>query len=67
MRVLKALAGWPIYAQRPSTATGVGFVVLEDETGWAQLELPPTLAADLRRILRDTRYLIAVGHLERVR
>lgn len=42
-----------IYAHRLPTVTGVGFVVLEDETGWAPLELPPTLAADLRRILRD--------------
>ena len=31
------------------------------------LALPPALAADLRRTLRDARYLIAVGRLERVR
>jgi hypothetical protein len=29
--------------------------------------MAPGLAADLRRILRDARYLVAVGRLERVR
>jgi error-prone DNA polymerase len=61
------VAGWPISAQRPPTAHGVGFVVLEDETGRLPLALSPRLAAELRRILRDARYLIAVGRLERVR
>lgn len=57
------VAGWPISAQRPPTAKDVGFVVLEDETG----RLPLALPADLRRTLRDARYRIAVGRLERVR
>jgi error-prone DNA polymerase len=61
------VAGWPISAQRPPTAHGVGFVVLEDETGRLPLALPPALAADLRHTLRDARYLVAVGRLERVR
>jgi hypothetical protein len=50
-----------------TTAHGVGFVVLEDETGRLPLAMAPGLAADLRRILRDARYLVAVGRLERVR
>lgn len=54
-------------AQRPPSAHGVGFVVLEDETGRLPLAMPPTLAADLRSILRDARYLVAIGRLERVR
>jgi error-prone DNA polymerase len=61
------VAGWPISAQRPPTAHGVGFVVLEDETGRLPLAMSPALAADLRRTLRDARYLVAVGRLERVR
>lgn len=61
------VAGWPISAQRPPTAHGVGFVVLEDETGRLPLAMASTLAADLRKILRDARYLVAVGRLERVR
>src|SRR6185312_14294424 len=61
------VAGWPISAQRPPTAHGVGFVVLEDETGRLPLAMAPGLAADLRGILRDARYLVAIGRLERVR
>jgi error-prone DNA polymerase len=61
------VAGWPISAQRPPTAHGVGFVVLEDETGRLPLAMAPGLAADLRGILRDAHYLVAVGRLERVR
>jgi len=64
---LVRVAGWPISAQRPPTAHGVGFVVLEDETGRLPLAMAPGLAADLRGILRDARYLVAVGRLERVR
>lgn len=55
------------YRQRPPTAKGVGFVVLEDETGRIPLAMAPTLAAKLCRILRDARYLVAVGRLESVR
>ncbi len=61
------VAGWAISAQRPPTAHGVGFVVLEDETGRIPLAMAPTLAAELRRTLRDAHYLIAIGRLERVR
>ena len=46
---------------------GVGFVVPEDVTGRLPLAMPPALAADPRGILRDARYRIAVGRLERVR
>lgn len=42
-------------------------VVLEDETGRLPLAMAPALAAELRHILRDARYLIAIGRLERVR
>jgi len=48
-------------------AHGVGFVVLEDETGRLPLAMAPRLAVDLRGILRDARYLVAVGRLEHVR
>ncbi|HEU4782452.1 MAG TPA: hypothetical protein VFS83_03845 [Ktedonobacterales bacterium] len=63
----RRVAGWPISAQRPPTAHGVGFVVLEDEIGLLPLAPPPALAAELRTTLRDARYLIAVGRLEHVR
>ncbi len=43
------VAGWPISAQRPPTAKGMGFVVLEDETGRLPVALPPRLAAEMYR------------------
>jgi error-prone DNA polymerase len=61
------VAGWPISAQRPPTAKGMGFAVIEDETGRVPVALPPQLAAELQRTIRDARYLVVVGRLERVR
>ena len=56
-----------LFAQRLPSAHGVGFVVLEDETGRLPLAMAPKLAAELRRTLRDAGCLIAVGRLERIR
>jgi len=61
------VAGWPISAQRPPTAKGMGFAVIEDETGRLPVALPPQLAAEMQRTIRDARYLVVVGRLERVR
>jgi len=41
--------------------------VLEDETGRLPLAMAPGLADDLRTTLRDARYLVAVGRMERAR
>ena len=65
-RILR-VAGWPISAQRPPTAKGMGFLVLEDETGRLPVALPPRLAADLHRVIRDARVVIVTGRVERVR
>jgi hypothetical protein len=40
---------------------------LEDETGCLPLAMAHTIAANLRTTLRDARYLVAIGRLERVR
>jgi error-prone DNA polymerase len=61
------VAGWPISAQRPPTAHGMGFVVLEDETGRLPVALPPKLAAEMHRVIRDSRVVVVAGRLERVR
>jgi DNA polymerase III alpha subunit len=61
------VAGWPISAQRPSTAKGMGFVVLEDETGRLPVAFPPVLAAELHRVIRSARVLVVAGRVERVR
>jgi DNA polymerase III alpha subunit len=61
------VAGWAISAQRPPTAKGMGFLVLEDETGRLPVALPPHLAAQMHRILRDARVVVVAGRVERVR
>lgn len=59
------VAGLVISAQRPPTAKGMGFVVLEDETGRVQVALPPKLAEALRPALAESRILAVAGRVER--
>ena len=54
-----------VTAQRPPTAKGMGFVVLEDETGRVQMALPPKLAEALRPALAESRILAVAGRVER--
>jgi error-prone DNA polymerase len=61
------VAGWTISAQRPPTAHGMGFVVLEDETGRLPVALPPRLAEQMHRIIRNARVVAVAGRVERVR
>ncbi|HEX9070099.1 MAG TPA: DNA polymerase III subunit alpha, partial [Ktedonobacterales bacterium] len=61
------VAGWAISAQRPPTAKGMAFVVLEDETGRLPVAVPPHLAEDLYRLVRQARVLTVRGQVERVR
>jgi DNA polymerase III alpha subunit len=61
------VAGWPISAQRPPTAKGMGFLVLEDETGRLPVALPPRLAAEMHRVIHDARVVAVAGRVERVR
>jgi error-prone DNA polymerase len=61
------IAGWPIAAQRPPTAKGMGFLVLEDETGRLPVAVPPQLAAQLYRRIRQARVVAVAGRLERIR
>jgi error-prone DNA polymerase len=64
---LVRVAGWPISAQRPSTAHGMGFLVLEDETGRLPIALPPRLAEQMHRVVRQGRVVCVAGHVERER
>lgn len=59
------IAGLTISAQRPPTAKGMGFIVLEDETGRVQVALPPSLAESLRPALAESRILAVAGKVER--
>ncbi|HEX8732307.1 MAG TPA: hypothetical protein VF725_09650, partial [Ktedonobacterales bacterium] len=64
---LTRVAGWVISAQRPPTAKGMGFLVLEDETGRLPVALPPRLAERMHALTRGGRPLVALGRVERVR
>jgi error-prone DNA polymerase len=61
------VAGWAISAQRPGTARGMGFLVLEDETGRLPIALPPKVAAEMYRVIRSARVVAVAGRVERVR
>jgi len=56
----------PRWPQRPPTAKGMAFLVLEDETGRIQVAISPKLADQMYRFARHTRVVLAAGRLERV-
>jgi DNA polymerase III alpha subunit len=60
------VAGWPISAQHPPTAKGMGFLVLEDETGRLPVAVPPQLAEQMYRRIRQARVVAVAGRVERV-
>jgi error-prone DNA polymerase len=60
------VAGWPISAQRPPTAKGMGFIVVEDETGRLPIAVPPQLAEQMYRRIRQARVVAVAGRVERV-
>jgi error-prone DNA polymerase len=58
-------AGLVINRQRPSTASGVIFVIPEDETGQINRVVWPWVAERQRRIVLHARLLVASGTVER--
>jgi error-prone DNA polymerase len=61
------VAGWPISAQQPPTAKGMGFLVLEDETGRLPIAVPPQLAVQMYQRIRQARVVTVAGRVERIR
>ena len=59
------LAGLAVARQRPATANGVVFMLLEDEHGQANLILPPQVYEQHRAIVRGEPLILARGRLER--
>jgi error-prone DNA polymerase len=59
------LAGMAIARQRPATANGIVFMLLEDEHGQANLILPSRVYEEHRAIVRGEPLLLARGKLER--
>jgi error-prone DNA polymerase len=59
------IAGLVLVRQRPSTAKGILFYTLEDETGIANLIVRPGVYARYRRAARGAVALLAEGRVER--
>jgi error-prone DNA polymerase len=60
------VAGMAVARQRPSTANGIVFMLLEDEHGQANLIIPPPVYEAHRAVVRGEPLLLARGRLERV-
>jgi error-prone DNA polymerase len=61
-----AVAGMAVARQRPSTAKGIVFMLLEDEHGHMNLIVPPPVYETHRAIVRGEPLLLARGRFERV-
>jgi error-prone DNA polymerase len=61
-----AVAGMVTHRQRPSTAKGLVFMTLEDETGHANLIVRPEVWERYKGVARTKIALIAEGQVERV-
>jgi error-prone DNA polymerase len=59
------VSGIVLVRQRPSTANGIVFCTLEDETGNANLIIRPAVYEKYRRVARGAAALIAEGRVER--
>jgi error-prone DNA polymerase len=60
-----AVAGMVVARQRPSTANGVVFILLEDEFGAFNLIVPPPVYDRFRAVVRGEPLLLARGTFER--
>jgi error-prone DNA polymerase len=61
-----AVAGMAVARQRPSTANGIVFMLLEDELGQVNLIVPPQVYERYRAVVRGEPLLLARGRFERV-
>jgi error-prone DNA polymerase len=59
------VAGLVLVRQRPSTAKGITFVTLEDETGTSNLVIRPDVWQKHYRVARTAKGMIAHGRLQR--
>jgi error-prone DNA polymerase len=60
-----AIAGLAVARQRPATANGVVFMLLEDEVGLVNLVVQPKVYERFRALVRGEPLLLARGKLER--
>jgi error-prone DNA polymerase len=65
-RAQVTVAGMAVARQRPATANGVVFMLLEDEFGQMNLIVPPSVYDRHRAIVRGEPLILARGRFERV-
>ncbi len=61
-----AVAGLAVARQRPSTAKGIVFMLLEDEHGQVNLIVPPPVYEAHRASIRGEPLVLARGRFERI-
>jgi error-prone DNA polymerase len=61
-----SVAGLAVARQRPATASGVVFMLIEDEHGQMNLIIPPPVYDRHRALVRGEPLLLARGRFERV-
>jgi error-prone DNA polymerase len=61
-----AVAGMAVARQRPSTAKGVVFMLIEDELGHMNLIVPPAVYERHRAVVRGEPLILARGRFERI-
>jgi error-prone DNA polymerase len=61
-----AVAGLVVARQRPATASGIVFMLIEDEHGQVNLIVPPPVYDRFRAIVRGEPLLLARGRYERI-
>jgi error-prone DNA polymerase len=59
------VAGMVVARQRPATARGVTFMLLEDERGCINLVVPPPVYERHRLAVRTAAFVMAIGRVER--
>jgi error-prone DNA polymerase len=62
-----AIAGMTVARQRPSTANGIVFMLLEDEHGQVNLIVPPAVYEQHRATVRAEPLVLAHGRYERIK
>jgi error-prone DNA polymerase len=60
------VAGMAVARQRPATANGVVFMLLEDEFGQVNLIVPPQVYERYRAVVRGEPLILARGRFERI-
>jgi error-prone DNA polymerase len=65
-RAQVAVAGMTVARQRPSTANGVVFMLIEDEFGAVNLIVPPSVYDRYRALVRGEPLILARGRFEKV-